>query len=77
MNQAILLSQSSDIDFMIHGIIPVEFMGTTVWITTSHACILIVMAIIIGFCIFANRVLKKATDVPGNAQNVPPPCSTI
>ena len=50
MNQAILLSQSNDIDFMIHGIIPLEFMGTTVWITTSHACILIVMAIIIGFC---------------------------
>ena len=70
MNQAILLSESADIDFMIHGIIPVEFMGTTVWITTSHACILIVMAIIIGFCFWANRVLKKATDVPGNAQNV-------
>ena len=70
MNQAILLSQSADIDFMIHGIIPIEFMGTTVWITTSHACILIVMAIITGFCIWANRVLKKATEVPGNAQNV-------
>ena len=52
MNQAILLSGNADnIDFMIHGIIPIEFMGTTVWITTSHACILIVMAIIIGFCI--------------------------
>ena len=70
MNQAILLSESTDIDFMIHGIIPIEFMGTTVWITTSHACILIVMAIITGFCIYANRVLKKATDVPGAAQNV-------
>ena len=70
MNQAILLSQSGDIDFMIHGIIPVEFMGTTVWITTSHACILIVMAIIIGFCIWANRVIKNATEVPGAAQNV-------
>ena len=70
MNQAILLSQSGDIDFMIHGIIPLEFMGTTVWITTSHACILIVMAIIIGFCIWANRVIKNATEVPGAAQNV-------
>ena len=70
MNRAILLSQSGDIDFMIHGIIPLEFMGTTVWITTSHACILIVMAIIIGFCIWANRILKNATEVPGAAQNV-------
>ena len=70
MNQAILLSESSNIDFMIHGIIPIEFLGQTVWITTSHACILIVMAIMITFFIIANRILKKATDVPGAGQNV-------
>jgi len=70
VNQAILLSQSGDIDFMIHGIIPIEFLGQTVWITTSHACILIVMAIMITFFIIANRILKKATDVPGTGQNV-------
>ena len=70
MNQAILLSESSNIDFMIHGIVPIEFLGQTVWITTSHACILIVMAIMITFFIIANRILKKATDVPGAGQNV-------
>lgn len=69
MNQAILLSQSSDIDFMIHGIIPLEFMGQRVWITTSHACILIVMAILMIFSIVANRKLKKATEVPSGFQN--------
>ena len=70
MNQAILLSSSENIDFMIHGIIPVEFLGQTVWITTSHACILIVMAIMIVFAIIANRKLKKATEVPDAFQNV-------
>ena len=45
MNQGILLS--ADIDFMIHGILPVNFFGQTVYITTSHACIVIVMAIMI------------------------------
>ena len=70
MNQAILLSESSNIDFMIHGIIPVEFLGQTVWITTSHACILIVMAIMIGFALIANRKLKKATEVPDAFQNI-------
>ena len=70
MNHAILLSDSSNIDFMIHGIIPVEFMGTTVWITTSHACIVIVMAVIMVFAIIANRKLKKATEVPDAFQNV-------
>ena len=68
MNQGILLS--ADIDFMIHGIIPLEFMGQTVYITTSHACILIVMAIMIIFAVIANRKLKKATEIPDGFQNV-------
>lgn len=70
MNQAILLSDSSNIDFMIHGIIPIEFFGQTVWITTSHACILIVVLCMIVFAIVANRKLKKATEVPDGFQNV-------
>ena len=70
MNQAILMSDSSNIDFMIHGIIPVEFLGQTVWITTSHACIFIVMAVMVIFAFIANRKLKKATDVPDGFQNI-------
>ncbi len=61
MNQAILLTSETDIDFMIHGILPVEFLGQTVYITTSHACILIIMLIMIGFAIAANRKMKHAT----------------
>ena len=68
MNQGILLS--ADIDFMIHGIIPLEFFGQTVYITTSHACILIVMVIMVIFAIIANRKLKKATEIPDGFQNV-------
>ena len=70
MNQAILLSDSSNIDFMIHGIIPIEFLGQTVWITTSHACILLVVVFMIVFAIVANRKLKKATEIPDGFQNV-------
>ena len=69
MNQAILMS-SSNIDFMIQGIVPIEFLGQTVYLTTSHACILIVMMIMIVFAIIANRKLKKATDVPDGFQNI-------
>ena len=68
MNQGILLS--GDIDFMIHGIYQVNFFGHKVWITTSHACILIVMAIMVIFAIVANRKLKHATDKPDAFQNV-------
>ena len=70
MNQAILLTSETDIDFMIHGIIPVEFLGQTVYITTSHACILIIMLIMVGFAIAANRKMKHATEVPDAFQNI-------
>ena len=70
MNQAILMSGSSNIDFMIHGIIPLDIFGQRVWITTSHACILIIVAVLIIFAVVANRKLKKATEVPDGFQNV-------
>ena len=60
MNQAILLESNADnIDFMIHGIFSIKVFGQEVWITTSHACILIVMAIMVIFAIVTNRKLKN------------------
>ena len=70
MGQGIMLSGSQDIDFMIHGVFSYELFGQTVWITTTHVCVLIVFLIIIGFCIAANRAVKHATEVPGAFQNV-------
>lgn len=70
MNQAILLSGETDIDFMIHGIFPITIFGQEVWITTSHVCILIVMALMLIFAVIANRKLKYATDHPDGFQNV-------
>ena len=71
MNQAILLASNADnIDFMIHGIFSVNFFGQKVWITTSHACILIIMAILVIFAVIANRKLKKAKEVPDGFQNI-------
>ena len=71
MNQAILLESNADnIDFMIHGIFSIEIFGQEVWITTSHACILIVMALMVIFAIAANRKLKKAKTVPDGFQNI-------
>ena len=71
MNQAILLASNADnIDFMIHGIFSVNFFGHKVWITTSHACILIIMAIMVVFAVIANRKLKKAKEVPDGFQNI-------
>lgn len=70
MEQGILLSGGEDVDFMIHGIFSYQIFGQTAWITTSHVCILIVMLVLIGFAIAANRAMKHATEVPGTFQNI-------
>ena len=43
MGQGILLSAETEVDFMIHGVFSYELFGQTVWITTTHICVLIVM----------------------------------
>lgn len=68
MEQGILLS--ADLDFNIHGIFSYELFGQEVWITTSHVCILIVMLVLMGFALAANRAMKHATEVPGTFQNI-------
>ncbi len=68
MNEGILLA--SDIDFMIHGIFKVKVFGQEVWITDSHACILIVMAVMVIFAVIANRKLKACHRKTGYFQNI-------
>lgn len=70
MGRSILLSGSADIDFMVHGVFSYELFGQTLWITTTHVCLLIVMLVIMGFCIAAGRCMKKASEVPGVFQNI-------
>ena len=50
MGQGILLSAGADIDFMIHGVFSYELFGQTVWITTTHVCVLIVMLVGLQYC---------------------------
>lgn len=70
MPNGIWLGGSADIDFMVHGVFPYKFFGHTVWITTTHICLLIVLLVLIGFAIAANIAMKRATEVPGFFQNV-------
>lgn len=70
MGLSILLSAGADIDFMIHGIFSYEFFGHTVWITTTHVCVLIVLLALVIFSIAAGRTMKRAEQVPAGFQNV-------
>ena len=70
MQDAILLSSSSDIDIMVHGLFSYELFGHNFWITTTHVCTLIIILVLLAFSIAANRVMKRASDVPGGFQNI-------
>ncbi len=70
MGQGILLAADSNVDFMIHGVFSYQLFGQTVWITTTHVCVLIVMLLIMAFCLFANKAIKHASEVPTGFQNV-------
>lgn len=70
MRYGILLAAGEDIDFMVHGLFKYKFFGQDVWITTTHVCILIVIAIILAFAIAANQAMKNAKEVPSGFQNV-------
>lgn len=67
MRQGVLLS--ADIDFMVHGVFSYEIFGQTVWITTTHVCLLIVILALIAVAFAVNRVMQRATEVPGGVQN--------
>lgn len=58
--------------FLIQGLFSYKFFGQTVWITTTHVSILIVMAVLIIFALCARRSIRKKsiTDTPGGFQNV-------
>ena len=70
MDMGILLSADQEIDFMIHGIFQYNFFGQTVWITTTHACLLIVLICIMVFGFVAGRKMKHAEEIPDGFQNV-------
>lgn len=68
MGQGIVLS--ADLGFMIKGIFSYEIFGQTVWITTSHVCLLIVVLVLFVFCLFAKKAIKRASEVPDAFQNI-------
>ena len=61
---------AADNDFMIKGLFSYELFGQTLWITTSHVALLIVVIVLIVLAFFANRYIKKAKDVPDTFQNI-------
>ena len=61
-----------DIDFMIKGLFSYQLFGQTVWITTTHVSLLIVMLLLVIFSLAGHHVIAKADPYaePGTFQNI-------
>lgn len=66
--QLLMASDSSDMGFMIKGVFSYEIFGQTVWITTTHICLLIVVILLMAFFIIGGQVFKHGKEVPGTFQ---------
>ena len=71
MIQAPMLAAASgsDVDFMVHGLIPLNFFGHKVWITTTHVTTLIVMLFIMVLALIARRSIMKDYEKPSGLAN--------
>lgn len=60
------------VDFYVHGYLPVSIGGATVYITTTHVCLAIVLIALTIFAIVANRKIVNAdpTKAPTGFLNV-------
>lgn len=55
---------SEDVDLYIHELLPFKFFGTTIYITSTHICTVIIMAVICIFAVVARRSVLKTRTVP-------------
>lgn len=65
-----LPAEDQEVDFFIHYLLPFQFFGQTVYLTTTHVCMLIIFAVIIAFALVARRKIMKAEEIPSGLQNV-------
>ncbi|HIX67736.1 MAG TPA: F0F1 ATP synthase subunit A [Candidatus Anaerostipes excrementavium] len=65
----IAAASGNDVDFMVHGLIPLKFFGHQVWITTTHVTTLIVMIFILILALAARRAILNASEKPEGVQN--------
>ena len=65
-----MLLSSDDLGFMIEGVFSFKLGGHTLWITTSHICLLIVFLTLVIFSFFARAALSKGGEVPSGFCNI-------
>lgn len=65
-----LLAADTEVDFSIHHLFGYQFMGQTVYFTTSHVSMILIMATIMIFALVARKKIMNAEEIPTGLQNV-------
>ena len=65
-------AEEEEVDFFIHKLwkFPFQFLGQDVYLTTTHVCMLIVMAAILIFALVARHKIMHADEIPDGFQNI-------
>lgn len=64
-----ILASGQNVDFMIKGLIRFELFGQTLWITTTHVSMLLIMLFIIAVACIIRVNLKGPEETPGMLQS--------
>ena len=46
----------NEVDFMVHGYVPLNIFGHEVWLTTTHVCLLIVCLFMLVIGLIVNKM---------------------
>lgn len=65
----LILASGQNVDFMIKGLIRFELFGQTLWITTTHVSMLLIMLFIIAVACIIRVNLKGPEETPGMLQS--------
>lgn len=69
MMPMLLAADQEEVDFSIHHLLSYQFMGQTVYITTSHVCMFIIIVSIMIFALAARKKMMHADEIPTGFQN--------
>lgn len=65
----LILASGQNVDFMIKGLIKFELFGQTLWITTTHVSMLLIMLFILAVACIIRVNLKGPEETPGMLQS--------
>lgn len=65
----LILASGQSVDFMIKGLIKFELFGQTLWITTTHVSMLLIMLFIVAVACIIRVNLKGPDETPGMLQS--------